>query len=53
MENDESWNIEYEELREREEAREEYEAWLMRYRQNGKAQDFDSCTVGSSPTTSA
>lgn len=28
MENDENWNIEYEELREREEAREEYEAWL-------------------------
>lgn len=28
LNNDENWTIEYEELREREEAREEYEAWL-------------------------
>ena len=28
LNNDENWTLEYEELREREEAREEYEAWL-------------------------
>lgn len=33
MDNDENWSLEYEELREREEAREEYEAWLKNNKQ--------------------
>lgn len=33
MDNDENWSLEYEELREREEAREEYEAWLKSNKQ--------------------
>lgn len=33
MDNDENWSLEYEELREREEAREEYEAWAKNYEQ--------------------
>lgn len=31
LSNDENWTLEYEELREREEAREEYEAWLKNH----------------------
>ena len=32
LNNDENWTLEYEELREREEAREEYEAWLKSHK---------------------